>query len=91
MFENMLGRGICPNIATFNKLIHGLAKEGDVRESEKLFNKVLKRGVMPNLFTFNIFIQGLCRKGVVDKAIRLLDGVDREGLTSDEHIDLWLA
>ena len=38
-FENMLGRGFCPDIATFNKLIHGLAKEGDVRESENFLTR----------------------------------------------------
>ncbi|KAK7855853.1 putative pentatricopeptide repeat-containing protein [Quercus suber] len=80
LFEGMLEQCICPDITTFNKLIHTLCKKGDVQESEKLLNKVLKRGILPNLFTFNIFIQGLCKKGALSEAVRSLDGVRCEGL-----------
>nr|POF06009.1 putative pentatricopeptide repeat-containing protein [Quercus suber] len=83
LFEGMLEQCICPDITTFNKLIHTLCKKGDVQESEKLLNKVLKRGILPNLFTFNIFIQGLCKKGALSEAVRSLDGVRCEGLTPD--------
>ncbi|KAF3969743.1 hypothetical protein CMV_006496 [Castanea mollissima] len=83
LFEGMLEQCICPDITTFNKLIHTLCKKGDVQESEKLLNKVLKRGILPNLFTFNIFIQGLCKKGALSEAVRSLDGVRSEGLTPD--------
>nr|POE91321.1 putative pentatricopeptide repeat-containing protein [Quercus suber] len=83
LFEDMLEQCICPDITTFNKLIHTLCKKGDVQESEKLLNKVLKRGILPNLFTFNIFIQGLCKKGALSEAVRSLDGVRCEGLTPD--------
>lgn len=83
LFDEMLDRSLCPDVATFNKLVHTLCKKGFVLESEKLLNKVLKRGVSPNLFTFNIFIQGICREGALDRAVRLLGCVSREGMSPD--------
>ncbi|KAF9626148.1 hypothetical protein IFM89_031275 [Coptis chinensis] len=83
LFNEMLGEGICPDITTFNKLIHTLCKKGHVRESDKLLNKILKRGVSPNLFTFNIFIQGLCKENKNKEAFRLLDCMTRGGLSPD--------
>ncbi|KAL6181615.1 hypothetical protein ACLB2K_048266 [Fragaria x ananassa] len=83
LFEVMLGKGMCPDVTTFNKLIHTLLKKGDVQETEKLLNKVMKRGVSPNLFTLNIFIQGLCKRGSLNGAVRMLDGFMKEGLTPD--------
>ncbi|GAU38738.1 hypothetical protein TSUD_208490 [Trifolium subterraneum] len=83
LFDEMLECGLCPDVTTFNKLVHTLCKKGFVLESEKLLDKVLKRGVCPNLFTFNIFIQGLCKEGSVDRAVRLLGCVSREGLRPD--------
>ncbi|GFZ03602.1 pentatricopeptide repeat (PPR) superfamily protein [Actinidia rufa] len=83
LFDEMLRSGICPDITTFNKLMHTLSKKGGVQEGERLLNKILKRGVSPNLFTFNIFIQGLCRKGLLKEASSMVDGVRREGLSPD--------
>jgi leucine-rich PPR motif-containing protein len=83
LFDEMLECGLCPDVTTFNKLVHTLCKNGFVLESEKLLDKVLKRGICPNLFTFNIFIQGLCKEGSVDRAVRLLGCVSREGLRPD--------
>ncbi|KAM7269205.1 hypothetical protein ACFE04_024702 [Oxalis oulophora] len=83
LFDEMIRSGICPDVTTFNKLIHILCKKGHVQESEKLFNKVVKMGVSPNLYTVNIFIQGLCRKGALDEGIRLLDTATRENLRPD--------
>ncbi|EPS69973.1 hypothetical protein M569_04785 [Genlisea aurea] len=73
LFVQMVGVGIVPDVATFNKLIHILCKNGDVSETEVLLDKVLKRGFVPNLFTLNIFIQGLCKKGLTGEAVRMLE------------------
>ncbi|KAI5416732.1 putative pentatricopeptide repeat-containing protein At1g74580 [Lathyrus oleraceus] len=83
LFDEMLECSLCPDVTTFNKLVHILCKKGLVLESEKLLNKVLKRGLSPNLFTFNIFIQGLCKEGSLDRAVRLLGCVSGEGLRPD--------
>ncbi|GAB2269972.1 hypothetical protein Dimus_004888 [Dionaea muscipula] len=83
LFIQMLSCRICPDVTTFNKLIHTLCKKGDVKESERILNKVLKRGVSPNLFTFNLFIRGFCKRGALSQAANMLDRVRRDGLTPD--------
>ena len=65
----MVAVGLVPNSVTFNTLIHGYSKEGNVRRAESFLAQMKRRGLTPNVITYNSLIHGFCKAG------KLLDAI----------------
>nr|CAB3451634.1 unnamed protein product [Digitaria exilis] len=76
LFDEMLGKDVFPDVATFNNVLHPLCQKGDTVESGALLSKVLKRGMVVNNFTYNIWIRGLCQGGRLGEAVALVERMD---------------
>eukprot|EP00268_Persea_americana_P059523 TRINITY_DN7315_c0_g1_i6.p1 TRINITY_DN7315_c0_g1~~TRINITY_DN7315_c0_g1_i6.p1 ORF type:complete len:557 (-),score=69.47 TRINITY_DN7315_c0_g1_i6:881-2551(-) len=64
-----------PDTFTFNIVIKGLCRFGDVDRAFKLFDEMGSSGCSPDVVTFNTLIDGLCRTGNVDRGHKLLDEI----------------
>uniref|UniRef100_A0A2P2JI14 Pentatricopeptide repeat-containing protein n=1 Tax=Rhizophora mucronata TaxID=61149 RepID=A0A2P2JI14_RHIMU len=76
----MMKRGIVPNITTYNALINGLCKAGNLERAQRLFNKLHLKGLTPNVVTYNILIDGYCKSGNTREALDLRDEMLKEGI-----------
>ncbi|VAI60961.1 unnamed protein product [Triticum turgidum subsp. durum] len=62
-------RGVCsPNVVTYNTVIHGFFKEGEVSKACNLFHEMVQKGVEPNVVTYSLTIDALCKARAMDKA-----------------------
>ncbi|KAG5240298.1 pentatricopeptide repeat-containing protein [Salix suchowensis] len=68
-FKVMQDRGISPNLVTFNTLISGHSKNGEVHKARELLQMLLELGLKPDIFTFSSIIDGLCRAQLFDDAL----------------------
>lgn len=63
LFDDMLGRKICPNVATFNILINVSCVEGKLKKAGYLLRKMEESGYVPNIVTYNTLLNWYCKKG----------------------------
>ncbi|XP_047337850.1 pentatricopeptide repeat-containing protein At2g06000-like [Impatiens glandulifera] len=61
-----------PDSCSFNIVIQGLCKTGEVEKAFQFFNDMKRFGCSPDDRTFNILINGFCVLNLVDKAHTLL-------------------
>ncbi|KAL2347881.1 hypothetical protein Fmac_001881 [Flemingia macrophylla] len=64
-------QGIVCDLITYNSLIKGLCKKGELVKATELLNELLAQGLEPSVFSFNPLIKGLCEVGDTQGAIRL--------------------
>lgn len=50
--------GFLQNDVTYNTLIHGFCKEGQLKEANKVFREMKATGIAPNVVTYNTPING---------------------------------
>ncbi|KAJ3676198.1 hypothetical protein LUZ60_003610 [Juncus effusus] len=66
--------GIRSNIVSYNIIIKGCCKNGDLVGAHKVLDEMVeRRNIRPSVVTFNIFIGYLCKNENVDSALRLKD------------------
>lgn len=53
--DEMLEKGLSPNIQTYYALVKGLCKSGNLVRALKLFQKLQLKGLRPNVVTFQYF------------------------------------
>ncbi|KAF3975304.1 hypothetical protein CMV_001428 [Castanea mollissima] len=91
-FRDMQHRGIAPNIVTFNTLISGYCRDGDIDglcrvhqigDAFACFTEMVAWGVTPNAVTYNILIRSLCIIGDVTRSIKLLRKMQANGIDPD--------
>jgi len=88
VFYRMLKNEIWPNIVTFNMIIDGACKMGDLELSLKLVRKmgVMSGGcVQPNSVTYNCVINGFCKIGSVALAEEFRNEMTKVGIESNER------
>ncbi|KAI4982037.1 hypothetical protein ZWY2020_022529 [Hordeum vulgare] len=62
-------RGVCsPNVVTYNTVIGGFFKEGEVSKACNLFHEMVQQGVVPNVVTYSLIIDALCKARAMDNA-----------------------
>lgn len=74
------------NSTTFNILIDGFSKDGNVEKAVGFLHKMMKDGLRPNLVTYTAIMMGFCQKGKLDEAFALLKMVKDLGIKMDEVI-----
>ncbi|CAK9151213.1 unnamed protein product [Ilex paraguariensis] len=77
-------RSFCPDTWSFNIVIRGLCRVGDVNKAFKFLDDMRRFGCMPDLVTCNTLTNGLCRIGNVDRGHAFLREVKSQfGLSPD--------
>lgn len=78
VFDEMLGEGCLPSVATYNALVQVICKKGKVEDALKVFDGMLAKGYVPNSITYNLVIRGLCHAGETARAMEFLNRVEEE-------------
>ncbi|XP_065626941.1 putative pentatricopeptide repeat-containing protein At1g12700, mitochondrial [Quercus suber] len=69
----MKGKGIQPDLVTYNSLIQGLCNFGWWREATALLNEMTQRKIVPDVKTFSILVDTLCKEGMLTEAKEVFD------------------
>lgn len=77
-------RGFRPDTCSFNIVIRGLCKVGQVDKAFQLFYDMGSFGCLPDMITYNSLINGLCTVGNLDRALHLLRDIQSQvGIAPD--------
>ncbi|KAI3725402.1 hypothetical protein L1987_65190 [Smallanthus sonchifolius] len=76
-FENVILRSqsCSPDAYTFNIVISGLCRAGEVEKAFSFFNQMRSFYCLPDSVTYNTLLNGFCRAGNITKAHELLNEV----------------
>ncbi|KAF3606401.1 hypothetical protein DY000_02045017 [Brassica cretica] len=88
VFYRMLKRGVWPNVVSFNMMIDGACKVGDMEFALELLGKmrVMSGGfVSPNDVTYNTVVNGFCKIGRLDLAERIRGEMVKSGVECNER------
>ncbi|GKD14731.1 pentatricopeptide repeat-containing protein [Tanacetum coccineum] len=80
LFKNMMSRGIRPNTITFNVIIDGFGKSGNINSLLNMYEKMLEFGCRPDVITFTSILDGYCRIGDLHKGLEIWDEINRRNL-----------
>ncbi|KAK6934833.1 Pentatricopeptide repeat [Dillenia turbinata] len=86
LFSKMEELGVCPNVVTYNNLIHGLCKRGDVDNAFFYKQKMIQNGVDPSLVTYSVLINGLMKLNRLDQANCVLKEITDKGFVLNEIV-----
>ncbi|KAK1300965.1 putative pentatricopeptide repeat-containing protein [Acorus calamus] len=67
-FQEIIEKGLKPNLVTFNTLIGGYSKVGEVNKARDILKLLLDHKLKPDVFTFTSIIDGLCRAHQMEDA-----------------------
>ncbi|KAI3471986.1 hypothetical protein Pfo_028674 [Paulownia fortunei] len=76
-------RNVAPNRVTYNSLIDGYCKAGDLEGAFNLREKMKNDKVEPNIVTYNTLLGGLCKMGRMEEANTVLEEMSVYGFVPD--------
>ncbi|XP_031387194.1 pentatricopeptide repeat-containing protein At1g62720-like [Punica granatum] len=77
------------NVVTYNTVVMGLCKEGQLAEAFKLFKKMMDKGVEPTVVTYDTLIHAVCsaehweEDGMLSEAESTFDAMIQRGIEPD--------
>ncbi|KAH6917280.1 hypothetical protein BKA70DRAFT_329240 [Coprinopsis sp. MPI-PUGE-AT-0042] len=83
VFEEMLARGMRPNVYHFSAMMEGYALEDDVGSLEATFDLAKRSGVVPNVVLYSIIITAHARERRPRKAMNVFQEMVRRGINPD--------
>jgi len=84
LYQDMKRENIPVNLVTFNTLIDGCARVGDMEQAAALFTEMCTMdGVEPDLITYSTCVKGYCVQGDLDQAVQLFTMMRRKGIQPD--------
>ncbi|KAF5175667.1 Tetratricopeptide repeat (TPR)-like superfamily protein [Thalictrum thalictroides] len=83
--STMQKEGICPFYAHFNYLLSALAKEGRIRDAERIYRERTRDSSMPDLACHRSMLRGYMDYGHVAEAISLYERIS-ESVEPDKFI-----
>ncbi|CAI9787706.1 unnamed protein product [Fraxinus pennsylvanica] len=87
MFDEMIKRGVEPNVVTFGTVISGYCAKLELNKAFRLKKKM--EGdfkIKPNAHIYTALIKGLCKVDELDKAIKLKEEMSRKKVELDPAI-----
>ncbi|XP_025793816.1 pentatricopeptide repeat-containing protein At4g26680, mitochondrial-like [Panicum hallii] len=81
--KRMEQEGLMPNEVTYNAILHGLCKKGNMCRANQLVGEMRANGVEPNTVTFNTLIHGYVRLGDNESASRVHEEMVKAGVGVD--------
>ncbi|CAH2046566.1 unnamed protein product [Thlaspi arvense] len=64
------------DICTYNIMISGWSKLGEIEEMEKVLKEMIENGFDPDCFSFSYLIEGLGRAGRVNDSVKIFDSIN---------------
>ncbi|EOA20457.1 hypothetical protein CARUB_v10000770mg [Capsella rubella] len=84
LFEDMISKeGILPDPVTFNVMINGFCRSGEVKRAEMILDFMKKNGCNPNVYNYSALMNGFCKEGNIQEAKRIFNEVKEVGLRLD--------
>jgi pentatricopeptide repeat protein len=80
LLNEMQRDGRVPGVVTYNALMNGFCKQGQMKNAKMLLHAMINMGVVPNDITFNILLDGHCKHG---SSVDFKIFNDEKGLVSD--------
>ncbi|XLT91504.1 hypothetical protein HN873_013179, partial [Arachis hypogaea] len=71
--NELLDKGLAPNEATCNMIIHGYYWEEAVEKAFLFYNRMVENSFKSDIITCNILLRGLCKHGMFEKAFNLFN------------------
>ncbi|KAK9088226.1 hypothetical protein Scep_027308 [Stephania cephalantha] len=81
LFDEMWGRKMSPNSATFSIIFIALCKEGMVNKAHYLLEVMIQNGVEPDVSMYNRLMDGYCLQGKMEEAVKAFDSVQEDWMT----------
>ncbi|PQQ04671.1 pentatricopeptide repeat-containing protein [Prunus yedoensis var. nudiflora] len=91
LFRKHMGSHCRPDSWTFNILIRGLCRIGEIDKAFEFFSDMESFGCYPDIVTYNTLISGLCRANKVDRGCRLLKEVQSRIELSPDVINFYVS
>ncbi|XP_047330858.1 putative pentatricopeptide repeat-containing protein At5g59900 [Impatiens glandulifera] len=86
LFGKLKEAGMNPTVLTYNSVINGHCKSGNLSLAESLFGEMIdNRGVPPNLVTYTSLISGFVNLGHIDKAFSLYHEMTGKGISPNVY------
>jgi pentatricopeptide repeat protein len=82
--DEMMRRGVIPNLVCFNTVLHACAHNGDHARAMKWFQKIVDARITPNKITFNSMIDAYAKAGDVKSADMWLQQMVVKGFHPDQ-------
>nr|POE97907.1 pentatricopeptide repeat-containing protein [Quercus suber] len=86
LVEEMIGRGIKPNVVTFNAMVNACAKRWNFEELELVLLLMEKEGVAFSDHMYKVLIDGFTSSGKIDEAKMLFLEMHDKGLKVAAHL-----
>ncbi|CAN0878971.1 Pentatricopeptide repeat-containing protein At5g39710 [Linum grandiflorum] len=80
VYREMVAGKVSLNVYSYNILIRGFCRVGNLEMGLKLFDEMEKNGCLPNVVTYNTVIDSYCKLKRIDDAFRLLRSMASKGL-----------
>ncbi|XP_076952835.1 uncharacterized protein LOC143626730 [Bidens hawaiensis] len=80
LFDDMIDNGVKHNTITFNVIIDGFGKKGNIGFMLDMYEKMLTFGCTPDVITFTSIIDGHCRVGDLQNGLKIWDDMSRKNL-----------
>ncbi|KAH0892364.1 hypothetical protein HID58_054793 [Brassica napus] len=85
LYTEMLEEGeISPNVYTYNKMVFGYCKVGNVVMAKGYVCKIVGAGLEPDFFTDTSLIMGYCRSKDLDSAFKVFEEMALKGFKRNE-------
>ncbi|XP_010474658.1 PREDICTED: putative pentatricopeptide repeat-containing protein At1g02420 [Camelina sativa] len=82
-FEEMKGKGLKPDVVTYNSLIDVYCKDREIEKAYKVIDKMREEDETPDVITYTTIIGGLGLIGQPDKAREILNEMKEYGCYPD--------
>lgn len=86
LVEEMSGKGVKPNIITFNTLVDGCTRRWDLLELDSVLNLMEKERIPHNDTTFKLLIEGYSGSSEVERAEKLLFEMHEKGFEVESYL-----
>uniref|UniRef100_A0A1S4CP91 Pentatricopeptide repeat-containing protein At1g12700, mitochondrial n=1 Tax=Nicotiana tabacum TaxID=4097 RepID=A0A1S4CP91_TOBAC len=80
VMRHMNGKGVEPNVVTYNVIIDGYCLRGQMDRARSLFDSMTDKSIKPDIFSYSTLINGYCKKKKLDEAMHLFHEISRNGL-----------
>lgn len=81
LYNSMIVAGYEPDAFTFNIMIDGLCKKGNLASALEFLNEIIMKGFDPNVITYTILINGFCKQGRLEEATEVVNSMSAKGLS----------
>ncbi|KAG6421002.1 hypothetical protein SASPL_117549 [Salvia splendens] len=83
ILEEMMLRGVCPDVQTFSGLMHHYALQGDIKTVQRIFAMVRQCDLEPDAYMYKILICAYCKCERASLALKIFEDMRNSQLMPD--------